>query len=78
MASRKDWVRPANMGPVMTIDPSCLGFVLSNMYFVRASNPALNSGRIFSICNNKKINQTHLNMLRTYLHALLDLVTAKK
>lgn len=50
MASKNDCVRPANMGPVITIEPSCFGLVLSKMNFVKASNPALNSGRILSIC----------------------------
>jgi hypothetical protein len=51
MASRNDCVRPASIGPVMTVAPTCLGLVRSNTNFVSASRLALNSGRNLSVCN---------------------------
>jgi hypothetical protein len=45
MASKNDYVRL-----IITIEPNCFGLVLSNMSFVKASNPTLNVGRILSIC----------------------------
>lgn len=38
IASTKDWIKQVSIGLVMTIDRSCLGSNLSNMYFVNHEN----------------------------------------
>lgn len=48
-ASRNDWVRPASIGPFITVAPICFGLVLSNANLVIASRPDLNSG--LNLCN---------------------------
>jgi hypothetical protein len=45
MASKNNYVRP-----IITIEPSFFGLVLSNTNFVKTSNPTLNVGCILSIC----------------------------
>ena len=69
------------MGPVITVDPTCLGLVLSNTNFVKAFKSCLNSGLKSSNCVSRKISagfaeQDHFfnNMIYEYQVTNLNLV----
>lgn len=72
MASKNDCVRPANMGPVITIEPICFGLALSKMSLVKASSPALNSGRILSICKVQISPSDLCCMIQTWRAAIQE------